>query len=105
MGTEMCTGDFVEENIKNAGNDKQRPPAGTKCVEPCVEEAGRWGTSWCYTAVDQSQWGAECVQCQETITPASTDTPVTVKEFVYSHGIYCTPYTEVEWASVSEAKD
>ena len=41
----------------------QRPPAGTQCVEPCVMESGRWGSSWCFTAKDKSQWGAECLEC------------------------------------------
>ena len=59
----MCTGDFLESNINNSGNKKQRPEAGTKCAAPCVIESGRWGSSWCYTAEDESQWGAECVPC------------------------------------------
>ena len=60
----MCTGNFQETDINNAGNNKQRPPHGTKCVESCVEESGRWGSSWCYTAKDKSQWGAECIDCK-----------------------------------------
>ena len=61
----MCTGNFLEKNISDAtlANDKQRPLAGTKCVVNCVMESGRWGSSWCYTSKDKSQWGAECVPC------------------------------------------
>jgi hypothetical protein len=59
----MCTGNFLESNINDANNGKQRPPAWTKCVEECVIETGRWGSSWCYTSNDKSQWGAECISC------------------------------------------
>ena len=59
----MCTGDFLESDPNNAGNKKQRPAAGTRCVAPCVIETGRWGSSWCNTEKDGSQWGAECVPC------------------------------------------
>lgn len=61
----MCTGNFLESDPSNAGNNKQRPASGTKCVEPCVNESGRWGSSWCYTAEDKSQWGAECLPCTD----------------------------------------
>ena len=60
---DRCTGDFLESDINNAGNKKQRPPAGTRCVSPCKIESGRWGSSWCDTEEDGSQWGAECVPC------------------------------------------
>ena len=60
---DWCTGNFVESDVSNAGNGKQRPAAGTRCVIPCHWEAGRWGSSWCYTALDKSQWGAECLPC------------------------------------------
>ena len=50
----MCTGSFVENG---------RPPLGTKCAKPCVQQSGRWGWSWCYTKQDESQWGAECENC------------------------------------------
>ena len=59
----MCTGNFIESNVEDARNQKQRPPAGTRCIEPCVIESGRWGFSWCYTSDDKSQWGSECVPC------------------------------------------
>ena len=59
----MCTGSFIEKDINDAVNKKQRPPAGTRCVASCVVEEGRWGSSWCYTEEDNSQWGAECDQC------------------------------------------
>ena len=65
--SEMCTGNFLESDINTAGNGKQRPAAGTKCVKPCRWEAGRWGSSWCYTELDESQWGAECLPCTGTI--------------------------------------
>ena len=52
----MCTGNFQEED--------KRPPAGTHCVGSCIMEAGRWGSSFCYTDSDKSQWGGECVSCQ-----------------------------------------
>ena len=52
----MCTGNFQEE--------KKRPPAGSPCVGLCVMEAGKWGSSYCYTDLDEHQWGAECVSCQ-----------------------------------------
>jgi len=58
-----CTGYFKETDPSNSGNGKQRPPAGTKCVEDCVLKSGRWGSSWCYTAEDKSQWGGECLDC------------------------------------------
>ena len=54
----MCTGTFYESG---------RPSAGTKCVAPCVSESGRWGSTWCYTKEDKSQWGAECVKCSGKI--------------------------------------
>ena len=59
----MCTGVFQESDPSNSGNGKQRPPSGTKCVEDCVLQSGRWGSSWCFTAEDKSQWGAECLDC------------------------------------------
>ena len=52
----MCTGIFQEED--------KRPPAGTYCVGSCIMEAGRWGSSFCYTDPDKNQWGGECVSCQ-----------------------------------------
>ena len=58
--TEMCTGTFSEE-ASAAGNKKERPEAGTKCVGPCIYEKGRWGSSYCNTENDN--WGAECVEC------------------------------------------
>ena len=58
----MCTGSFVENG---------RPPLGTKCAKPCVQQSGRWGWSWCYTKQDESQWGAECVDCPGTYISAS----------------------------------
>ena len=58
----MCTGNFMERDLSDAGNGIQRPPAGTKCAEPCVFESGRWGSSWCSTD-GNGQWGAECVSC------------------------------------------
>ena len=61
--SDMCTGDFLESDINNAGNRKQSPPAGTRCAAPCVIESGRWGLTWCDTAEDGSQWGAECIPC------------------------------------------
>ena len=56
----MCTGNF-QETPESSGNKKARPPAGTKCIEPCVYEVGRWGSSYCKTENDN--WGAECVPC------------------------------------------
>ena len=59
----FCTGEFVE--IGTNGQN-ERPPAGTKCEDPCVMETGQWGNSWCYTEAGSGngrQWGAECVQC------------------------------------------
>lgn len=52
----MCKGNFQEE--------EKRPPAGTPCVGLCVMEAGIWGSSYCYTDLDEYQWGVECVSCQ-----------------------------------------
>ena len=58
----MCTGMFVEPS--GADEDGQeRPPPGTRCVGGCIQASGRWGTSYCYTEADKSQWGAECVSC------------------------------------------
>ena len=58
----MCTGDYADYNSANVN---QRPPLGTKCVEPCVIESGVWGSSWCITSEDRSQWGAECIPCAD----------------------------------------
>ena len=55
---EKCTGSFQEEG--------KRPAPNTKCVGPCIQDAGRWGKSYCYTNKEESQWGAECVNCQGT---------------------------------------
>ena len=57
----MCTGDYMASGNNSSAN--QRPPFGTKCVEPCVIESGVWGSSWCITSKDRSQWGAECIPC------------------------------------------
>ena len=40
-----------------------QPPAGTKCVEPCIFDSGRWGSSYCTTDTVSRNWGAECVMC------------------------------------------
>ena len=53
---EKCTGSFQENG--------KRPTPNTKCVGPCIQEAGRWGNSYCYTDKEKSQWGAECINCQ-----------------------------------------
>ena len=58
----MCTGIFVEPSGSDI-NGQQRPPPGTRCVNGCKQESGRWGASFCYTEEDESQWGAECVPC------------------------------------------
>ena len=55
MKKPMCTGFFVKE--------ANRPLTGTGCAHPCVYEKGRWGSSWCYTKSDRSEWGAECIPC------------------------------------------
>ena len=54
-GTKMCTGYF------NGGANS--PLTGTGCVYPCVYATGEWGSSWCYTKLDRSEWGAECIHC------------------------------------------
>ena len=59
----MCTGHFVDRDQSKAGNDKRRPASGTKCVGRCIEKSGRWGSSFCFTEEDKSNWGAECVSC------------------------------------------
>ena len=59
----MCTGTFFEHSSV-VGNNKPRPPAGTRCAEPCVHETGRWGSSYCYT--EDGNWGAECISCPGT---------------------------------------
>ena len=51
----MCSGYF------NGGANF--PLAGSGCVYPCVYETGSWGSSWCYTTADRSEWGAECIPC------------------------------------------
>lgn len=68
----MCTGSFWE-SAKDAGNKnhRDRPPVNTPCVEPCVQSAGRWGSSYCFTerghgsSMDDHDrnWGAECTTC------------------------------------------
>ena len=62
MISEMCTGSYSETE-----RDEERPLAGTKCVGPCFltsdGESVRWGSSYCYTKKDETQWGAECVLC------------------------------------------
>ena len=56
----MCTGDFYEpEGISL--NGKARPPAGIRCIEPCIKQSGRWGSSFCN--VEGNNWGAGCVPC------------------------------------------
>ena len=57
----MCTGTFRE------GDGTPRAPYGSKCTSECVNEKGRWGSSWCYTGEDKSQWGAECIACKNHI--------------------------------------
>ena len=59
----MCTGDFQDSDLKDAGNGLSRPPAGTKCASICIKDSGRWGSSYCYTDNKEVQWGAECVEC------------------------------------------
>ena len=52
----MCTGYF--------DNGRNSPLTGTGCAYPCVyDEYGGWGSSWCYTKLDESEWGAECIPC------------------------------------------
>ena len=57
---EMCTGSFQE--------NKKRPAPNTKCIGSCIQEAGRWGKNYCYTNKEKSQWGAECISCQDAPT-------------------------------------
>ena len=58
----MCTGNFFEHaSASENGNEKPRPPSGTRCAGPCIFELGRWGASYCFTA--DGNWGAECVAC------------------------------------------
>ena len=58
----MCTGNFQETDTYNLiGN--LRPHPGTKCASECKIESGRWGKSWCWTDIQETQWGAECVEC------------------------------------------
>ena len=59
----MCTGNFRERYIGDAGNGLQRPRAGTPCVGSCIIDSGRWGSSYCYTDSNKHQWGAECIRC------------------------------------------
>ena len=56
--SEFCTGTFREKD----GTLRAAP--GSKCKAKCVTKEGRWGSSWCYTESDKSQWGAECVKCK-----------------------------------------
>ena len=72
----MCTGDFQESDSSNAGNGLQRPPAGTKCTSNCFYDSGRWGSSWCYTDNDNTQWGAECVECDSETNPGEEFMPM-----------------------------
>ena len=62
MISEMCTGSYMETD-----RNEERPPAGTKCVGPCLLASDgvspRWGSSYCYTSENEEQWGAECVLC------------------------------------------
>lgn len=60
---EMCTGNY-QEAAESSGNNKTRPLVGTKCIEPCIYQVGRWGISYCNTENDN--WGAECVPCTGT---------------------------------------
>jgi len=76
-----CTGVFQENDPSNAGNGKLRPPSGTKCVEDCVLRAGRWGSSYCFTAKDKSQWGGECLDC--SIFPENTSPCWSLKNGYY----------------------
>ena len=69
LAEEMCTGNFVDPDVSNSGNGKVRPASGTKCVGGCIKKSGRWGASFCYTEVDKSNWGAECVSCPGLLCP------------------------------------
>ena len=55
----MCTGDFKE------ADGTVRADPGSKCKFDCVFDTGRWGSSFCYTEEDKSQWGAECNLCKQ----------------------------------------
>ena len=63
VAEEKCTGNYVDPDASNVGNGLPRPPSGTKCVGGCINESGRWGASYCFTEVDESNWGAECISC------------------------------------------
>ena len=65
----MCTGNFWED-ASASGNNKPRPPVGTKCAEACVFERGRWGSSFCNT--EDGNWGAECVPCTSKLKGSTT---------------------------------
>ena len=55
--SEVCTGNYEESN------GVQRAAPGTKCKSDCIHKDGVWGSSYCYTEDDKSQWGAECTLC------------------------------------------
>jgi len=76
-----CTGVFQESDASTRANGKLRPPSGTKCVEDCILQSGRWGSSWCYTAKDKSQWGGECLDC--SIFPENTSPCWSLKNGYY----------------------
>ena len=60
-GPKICSGYYTgEPNL---------PLAGTGCAHPCVYEKGKWGSSWCYTRADMSEWGAECIPCSGKESP------------------------------------
>ena len=57
----VCSGTYKEDD---GNNGTLRAAPWTKCKSDCVIQDGRWGSSFCYTEADQSQWGAECVPCK-----------------------------------------
>ena len=60
-GPKMCSGFYT------GGKNSSLPLPGTGCVYACINETGMWGSSWCYTKYDKSEWGAECIHCSGTI--------------------------------------
>lgn len=60
-GTPLCTGGFTE------GRRRSIAKPGTNCVGGCVDTAGRWGSTFCWTsnAKTVDAWGAPCAACPD----------------------------------------
>ena len=74
--TTGCTGSFYED-ASSSSNGRERPPAGTACIDGCVDSSGSWGSDYCWTepsGASSRQWGAPCASCTQASCNAYMDT-------------------------------